>query len=226
MQFYKPFRLHGPPRRVASNALFLPLPFRSCDLSTSPLLLASLARTSRPPSPVSIARGRFNAVLQFQPHFCASLSPRANSDNTSRPYQAPLLIAESASAFIFSGHSAHFRKNPRSLPRLCKRSRAKVQELSQCAFRVSSRVLISSLRVRAARNANLMVSSFRRHIIAYCPRIHCSGPALNRWPISKFSLEILPFLCQICVLTSLCNISMNVVERFPKVDLIQWRIRI
>lgn len=41
-----------------------------------------------------LPRAGFNAVLQFQPHFCTSLSPRVNSDNASRPYQAPVLIGE------------------------------------------------------------------------------------------------------------------------------------
>jgi len=82
-------------------------PFCSNDLSTSSLSLS----LSLPPPPftclslslslslsfssLALPRVGFNAVLQFQPHFCASLSLWANSDNMSRPYQTAVLISES-----------------------------------------------------------------------------------------------------------------------------------
>lgn len=100
MQSYKPFRLRGSPRCVTPNApvslLLAPVhpprfaltiyqPHLSLFVSLSP-------SSSSSSSSLALSRAGFNAVLQFQPHFCASLSLRANSDNTSRPYQTAVLI--------------------------------------------------------------------------------------------------------------------------------------
>lgn len=83
-------RMHQPSSPVPHP----PTPFCPNDLSTSSLSLSLSSSFLSPSSASSLALPRpgFNAVLQFQPHFCASLSPRANSDNMSRPYQTAVLI--------------------------------------------------------------------------------------------------------------------------------------
>jgi len=83
---------HHPPRFALTIyqlhlSLFLSL---SLSLSLPPPPFTSLSSFSF----LALPRVGFNAVLQFQPHFCASLSLRANSDNMSRPYQTAVLISE------------------------------------------------------------------------------------------------------------------------------------
>lgn len=108
-------RMHQP-----SSPLYPPTPFRPNDLSTSSLSLSLFSPPSRlrspPPPPPPWPSPRFNAVLQFQPHFCASLSPRANSDNMSQPYQTAALIG----VRIFFQAIQSFSQEPaRVAPCLC-----------------------------------------------------------------------------------------------------------
>lgn len=100
-------------------------PFRPCDLSTS---RPSRPRHAHPP----FVSGRARALTQFC-NFNLIFAHRYRPEQTAI-MRADLIrqlrcLSENASAFIFSGHSVHFRKNPRArarfAPRLCKRSRAR-----------------------------------------------------------------------------------------------------
>ena len=129
MQVYKPFRLRGPLDGGASNA-----PALSLSLS---LFLSVFVPSSSPPGPLcSLPRDPFcaiyqpalallppraAAVLQFQPHFCASLSRRANSDKAGprereRERERDFIRYRRAyrRALFFQATHRHFRKNPRA----------------------------------------------------------------------------------------------------------------
>lgn len=75
-----------------------------------------------PPLIFRARAGSSNAVLQFQPHFCASLSRRTNSDNASRLYQTPVLIGE---RLFFQATLAIFARILRMLHRAFARSRSR-----------------------------------------------------------------------------------------------------